>query len=1400
MSIALNKLRIALTPILRQILLFMFLISCSIFGVVKYSSAQVWTDFVSLSQSRLNFYSPALRSDKVGDLEAEFYFEVPFLEHLRLSGSSDIDFFSNLLETPYSMIQQPQRIAEAVLKKTRLADIDFRYRMFGFILAAEIYRAGYEIELARSVLIDELANGYCDLSQKQSYECRVTTFRFLLRLEAEKLNSGLHLSSIAALNDIIAEFQALSDFRNHANGAESVRELLIDAFSYLYFLHISQFEDWEFSKFTPINELFVDVLSSRYAWRVDHLQAVAMLASAYANDQMIDEEARTRKYLSELISSIDVPITHELVALINLQTKYQEMFLNGININNFEQFVLAAELARQSHSRFRENGKFLEILSMIPLLSGVGFRNTTAELFCQGERNVHDCGTRLSVLFKRLVSEPNKIPGFEAAGFLRFFLGYALASDVNSSEFALTIMLEAVASAITQIHFVREKNWPIYEHMELDFFHRAKLTSKHLSDSLSGERKTAFVYEKFVEYGRDLSEFLERYVATEDPDENYLFARNKRDRLDAQYYDLQRRIRSCNGCGPLEMLATMLQLRLVMERISEDPNNSEWVRQNYGILLSDAGQSLSRNGQYLEALQLMHSSQMFILPDAQTGETHWFLSRIREASAHAQIGAAHRAVEIYDELYAHLKAASTEVYSALDEYALLTYRANAKQAIDGYEIADDLNRLKELERLIEPGLLVNGPDPEPIQRTEEILDKLRKSSEMEQDAVQREFDDLANYLLNRFGIADNFTYDLLSLHILSRFKREFGDNSLDDKVLGRFINRDLEITERVFGLRQLANFSGRATFEQPSRPHTQEAKERLAIDWRILQEANDTWLNLTFQSSSLNADDGRDRINDMLKQRHRYQRVIDEYWELLSAPFGQVSDQRIGMAIDDLTDQTSQQEILEITEKLTDLSYNLREQAGLPLKPKPTWGYEYSFTEGAVTLSELTGYIFPSEIASSQSPTALLHDNEALISIRHLEEAGFLIVFSVTKDAIAKILIDLDREEITQNIARARDAISKAQGTDFRALSRLYSLIFDDPRIQSTIANKTSWTIIPHGILNSVPFNVLLMESPVKGNEHLMEEMKWLGLHKEISIIPSVAAIKKYRSNTLENLFSKTVNTIVSFSDPNFRNRLSVLNDEIEKKCHDFRGASSGAESSSNIAFWSRQTPLPCTRVEMERIHRLLSEKGWNTIGISGNSATENSLQGLSQSRKLKSARILHFATHAYFSESSTPFGLPGLVLTRPSKRNEPLELEAPEGPALLSKILNDSWIDDGYLSTDDIIKLQLDTDLVILSACDTFNKLGNRASAYSSLVGAFLFSGAKSLIVSHWPVNDAATAGLIPMLLDGNLSDGSNWPRALQNAMRKFVETTSGSDDPGIRKFSHPYYWGGFQAIGMNP
>ena len=175
-----------------------------------------------------------------------------------------------------------------------------------------------------------------------------------------------------------------------------------------------------------------------------------------------------------------------------------------------------------------------------------------------------------------------------------------------------------------------------------------------------------------------------------------------------------------------------------------------------------------------------------------------------------------------------------------------------------------------------------------------------------------------------------------------------------------------------------------------------------------------------------------------------------------------------------------------------------------------------------------------------------------------------------------------------------------------------------------------------------------------------------------------------------------------------------------------------------------------------------------------GGKNTETAVKALSRAGELKRYRVLHFATHGLIARETKLLsgGLeePGLLLTPPQTATEH---------------------DDGLLTASEVAQLDLNADLVILSACNTAAGDGTpNADALSGLTRAFLYAGARALVVSHWAVNSQAAVDLV----SGTFSELERNPtlgqaEALRRALLAQIRQGGAT--------AHPAYWAPFVIVG---
>jgi CHAT domain-containing protein/tetratricopeptide (TPR) repeat protein len=245
--------------------------------------------------------------------------------------------------------------------------------------------------------------------------------------------------------------------------------------------------------------------------------------------------------------------------------------------------------------------------------------------------------------------------------------------------------------------------------------------------------------------------------------------------------------------------------------------------------------------------------------------------------------------------------------------------------------------------------------------------------------------------------------------------------------------------------------------------------------------------------------------------------------------------------------------------------------------------------------------------------------------------------------------------------------------------------------------------------------------------------------------------------------------------------------------------------------------PLPGTRREVQALAALFAAN--QPTVLLGSEASEQRLDELAAAGKLRGVRVLHFATHGHIDPASAA--------------HSALLLAADRLPDEAEQVKQNKKVYTGQLTVSAIASWKLDADLVTLSACETGLGQKSVGDGFLGFTHVLLKAGARSLVVSLWKVDDAATALLMtrfyenllgqreglkaPLGRAAALREAQTWLRALPRAQAEALAARlSGGElrgtvsaqkpagpaeaaraEKGERPYAHPYYWSAFVLIG---
>lgn len=209
----------------------------------------------------------------------------------------------------------------------------------------------------------------------------------------------------------------------------------------------------------------------------------------------------------------------------------------------------------------------------------------------------------------------------------------------------------------------------------------------------------------------------------------------------------------------------------------------------------------------------------------------------------------------------------------------------------------------------------------------------------------------------------------------------------------------------------------------------------------------------------------------------------------------------------------------------------------------------------------------------------------------------------------------------------------------------------------------------------------------------------------------------------------------------------------------------------------NRFPPLPGSSAEAQSIGSL-----WKTLGspaqiLRGTAASESALKTMAPGHQ-----VLHLATHGFFLSSACQQGREDLLNANPLLRSG-LVL-SPGG----------SGQDDGLLSAEEVSALRLDTtELVVLSGCDTARGAAQAGEGLLGLRRAFQAAGARQVVSSLWPIEDAATQSWMLNFYQSRFQRGLDVARSVRTASLAQLRSLRSSS-----RSTHPFYWGAFVASGF--
>jgi len=424
----------------------------------------------------------------------------------------------------------------------------------------------------------------------------------------------------------------------------------------------------------------------------------------------------------------------------------------------------------------------------------------------------------------------------------------------------------------------------------------------------------------------------------------------------------------------------------------------------------------------------------------------------------------------------------------------------------------------------------------------------------------------------------------------------------------------------------------------------------------------------------------------------------------------------------------------------------------------------------------------------------LLDKKTAMISYIILDSS--LVVYQITKKGLeiykTALLKDLDKK--VYFYVKAMQADKKKDILKYKQLAfELYNQLFPKEMLENkNFQSIENLIIIPDGYLATVPFESLLTSEYTKewtdwSDSTYFSEMPFL--IKKYAISYTYSATLFCNTFAKQNTKPPTINNLNDwiafapvFDEENISGTTEITTKLLEKIDKNQTDSTNTNTSRGKLLNGAHVNALPGSLTEVDGILKMYENANLKAVAKTHKYANELFVK----SGELENYKIIHFATHGFVNRENPE--LSGILLAQDTSS------VYADNKDIYGNVAQQN---DGILYQSEIYNLKLNSDLVVLSACETGLGKITTGEGVIGLSRALLYAGTKNLLVSLWQVSDASTSQLMLSFYDNLLADKAYYDsksyikfnKDLQKAKLKLIAE---------RKYAHPYYWSPFVLIGQ--
>jgi CHAT domain-containing protein len=375
----------------------------------------------------------------------------------------------------------------------------------------------------------------------------------------------------------------------------------------------------------------------------------------------------------------------------------------------------------------------------------------------------------------------------------------------------------------------------------------------------------------------------------------------------------------------------------------------------------------------------------------------------------------------------------------------------------------------------------------------------------------------------------------------------------------------------------------------------------------------------------------------------------------------------------------------------------------------------------------------------------LLHDDKSIL-LEYFWGEKQIFIFAMTSENLD--IYSVPRDEALDNIILnyrknliSYDELLNDPQANFRQITETGLFMFNKfvknayPKNLSVFKRMV---VIPDGVLSLLPFEAFLTEAPEQGGPINFSNLAY--------VVKKWTTSYGYSSNLL--LYSNKLE-----GNPNGRSIAFAPS---------FENEAIKISSGDTKTMLETSVELPGAQSEVKKISKYIKMEPY----FNENASEKHFKETVTKDNPHFS--VVHLAMHGHGNNSQP--------------NNSFLAFYKPKQEILPSD-------NDGKLHAYEINSLKFNADLVVLSACETGYGRLTRGEGVISMARSFLLSGAASIVMTLWKVNDHSTSELMPLFYKG-LSNDNDKDEALKQAKNDYLKKAT-------KISAHPAYWAGFVFLG---